>query len=101
MRDSTDRVLFRATREATKLAGCWAGLGCFGWRLKDTGELYVGKEPDPTFVKRFPIAGPELASYGYILAFSVSLLGFGGLWLLLGGHGGFDVGFTGVLGVFW
>jgi hypothetical protein len=61
----------------------------------------LAKNLTPAFVKLFPIAGPELASYGQILAFSVSPLGVGGLWLLQGGHRGFEVGFTGVLGVFW
>ena len=95
------RVLFRATHEATKLAGCWAELGCFGWRFKNPGELYVGKDPTPAFVKLFPIAGPKVASYGQLIAFSVSLLGFGGFWLFQSGHRTFDGRFTGVLGGFW
>jgi len=61
----------------------------------------LAKNLTPAFVKLFPITGPKVASYGQILAFSVSPLGFGGLWLFQGGHRGFEGGFDGVLGGFW
>jgi hypothetical protein len=47
----------------------------------------LAKNLTPAFVKLFPIAGPKVASYGQIIAFSVSLLGFGGFWLLQGDTG--------------
>ena len=76
----------------------WVALGGVS---RTPASFMLAKNLTPGFVKLFPIAGPKVASYGQIIAFSVSLLGFGGFWLLQGGHRGFDGRFTGVLGLFW